>query len=191
MDGDRVQRLEKFHLPEGFRGRSGIVVLVWQTVQATVFAWSPQPFYRWRNFLLRMFGAQIGAQVKVRPTARITYPWKVEIGDRAWIGDHVELYSLGPIRVGADAVLSQRSYICTGSHDFCDRTFPIYHRAIEIGHGAWIAADVFVAPGVRIGDGAVIGARSSVFHDVPAMTVAKGSPARPCGPRRMRDQADL
>ena len=177
-----VQQLSQFRLPPGFRGRSGVTVLLWQIVQATLFACSPQPLYGWRRFLLRRFGARIGRQVLVRPSARITYPWKVEIGDYSWIGDHAELYSLGPIRIGANAVVSQRSYLCAATHDYGHADFPIIAAGIEIGDQAWIAADVFVGPGVTIGNGAVIGARSSVFADIAPYAMAMGSPG--AGSRR-------
>lgn len=178
-----IQDLGRFRLPAGFRGRSGATVFVWQLVQGSLFACSPQFAYGWRRLLLRGFGARIGRAVKVRPSARITYPWKVEIGDRAWIGDQAELYSLAPIRVGADAVVSQKSYLCAASHDHRRPDFPMIEGPIVIGDQAWIAADVFIAPGVTIGRGAVVGARSSVFADVEAGMVAFGSPAKVQGPR--------
>ena len=180
---ETVQDLGRFRLPPGFRGRSAPTVLLWQLVQASLFACSPQPLYGWRRFLLRLFGGRIGQGVLVRPTARITYPWKVEIGDRAWIGDHAELYSLGPIRIGADSVVSQRSYLCAATHDHRRPDFPILAPGVTIADQVWIAADVFVAPGVHIGHGAVIGARSSVFCDIAPNAIAMGNPARTTGLR--------
>lgn len=183
----RAQQLEKFRVPRGFRGRSALFVLGWQIVHATLFAWSPQPMYAWRRFLLRLFGAEIGRGVLIRPTARVTYPWKLRLGDFAWIGDHAELYTLGSITIGANAVISQRSYLCTGSHDYTDPSFRIFARPIVIGECAWIATDVFVAPGVTVGAGAVVGARSEVFKDLAPMCVARGSPARSVGARVLRE----
>ena len=179
MTSPSVQDLSQFRLPSGFRGRPAWIVQAWWLVQATLFAWSPQVCYGWRRWLLRLFGAAVGRSVLIRPSARITYPWRVEIGDWAWIGDEVVLYSLGPIRIGAHAVLSQKTYICAASHDYADRAFPILARMTVIEDEAWLAADVFVAPGVVIGRGAVVGARSSVFSDLPPMTVCFGYPARP------------
>lgn len=173
----KFQDLSAFRLPPGFRGRSGPVVLLWQLVQGSIFALSPQPLYGWRRFLLRCFGAQVGKGVIIRPTVRITYPWKLILGDHVWVGDHAELYNLGPIRVGRNSVISQNSYLCTGGHDYSKLSFPIFSRPITIGEEAWIAADVFIAPGVTIGSGAVIGARSSVFKDIPERAIAMGSPA--------------
>lgn len=179
----KYQDLSRFRIPAGFRGRSGTVVLLWQLVQATLFRLSPQPFYAWRRALLRLFGARVGRGVLVRPSARITYPWKVEIGDHSWIGDQSELYSLDRISIGRDAVVSQRSYLCTASHDIGDPTFSYLTGPIRIEDEAWVAADVFVAHGVTIGKAAVVGARSTVLSDVPAKQIAFGSPASVRGPR--------
>ena len=177
MTGE-FQDLARFRVPPGFRGRSAPIVLLWQFVQATLFGLSPQPFYGWRRGLLRIFGAKIGRSVLVRSTARFTYPWKVEVGDFSWIGDHVEIYSLDNISVGRHAVVSQRSHLCAGSHDMNDVAFAYVTAPITVGDQAWIASDVFVAPGVTIGRGAVVGARSTVLDDIPPETVAFGEPAR-------------
>ena len=83
-----------FKLPVGFRGKSAIYVQLWWIVQSTLFRLSPQVLYRWRRFLLRAFGAEVGSNVLIRPTARITYPWKVKLSDYCQVGDDVVLYSL-------------------------------------------------------------------------------------------------
>lgn len=173
------QNLANFRMPPGFRGRSLVQVQIWWFVQATFFRHSPQFAYGFRRGLLRMFGARVGHDVLVRPTVTITYPWKVSLGDRSWIGDDVVLYSLGQIHVGDDSVVSQKSYLCAGDHDYTIPDFPIRERAIKIGDGVWIAADVFLAPGTQVGDNTVVGARSSVFRDLPSNMVCFGSPCKP------------
>lgn len=172
------QKLDRFKVPNNFRGKSAIFVQLWWVVDFFLFKSSPQVFYGWRRFLLRLFGARIGKNVILRPSVKITYPWKISIGDNSWIGDEVDLYSLGEIVIGEDAVISQRSYICTGSHNFENLSFDIFSKPIVIEDQAWLATDVFVAPGVRIGRGAVIGARSSVFKDVPGGYIYAGNPLR-------------
>jgi putative colanic acid biosynthesis acetyltransferase WcaF len=159
-------------------------VQLWWLVQATAFAWSPQFMYGWRRWLLRLFGAQIGSAVLIRPSVQVTYPWKLSIGDWSWIGDDAVLYCLGDISIGDNVVISQRSYICTGSHDYSLPAFNIYSKPIQIESEVWIATDVYVAPGVRIGQGSVVGARSSVFNDLPPMAICYGSPAKPVRLRR-------
>ncbi|MAY44114.1 MAG: colanic acid biosynthesis acetyltransferase WcaF [Rhodobacteraceae bacterium] len=183
-----MQRLDHFKLPADFRGRSGTWCQLWWLVQACLFATSPQFMYGWRRFLLRAFGAKIGQGVIIRPSVRVTYPWKLSVGDHAWIGDHVELYTLGEITVGAHAVVSQRSYLCTGSHDSASLTFRIYAEPIVIEEGAWVATDVFIGPGVTVGRGALIGARSSLFSNADPAFVYVGSPARKIKPRKFESQ---
>jgi putative colanic acid biosynthesis acetyltransferase WcaF len=182
-DSNSFQDLKSFKLPPGFRGRSAIMVQLWWMIQATLFRGSPQILYGFRRWLLRMFGAQIGVGVLIRPSATVTYPWKIKIGDYAWIGDDTVLYSLALISIGNNAVVSQKSYLCAGSHDYGSRAFDITSAPITIGDNAWIASDVFVAPGVTVGAGAVVGSRSSVFTNLPAMMICVGSPARPVRPR--------
>ncbi|MGB0391850.1 MAG: putative colanic acid biosynthesis acetyltransferase [Salibacteraceae bacterium] len=174
----KVQDLTKYKTPEGFRGRSAIVVQLWWMVQASLFAWSPQFLYGWRRFLLRSFGAKIGKDVIIRPDVKITYPWKVSIGNYSWIGDGVELYSLGEIEIGENVVISQKSYLCTGSHDYKDEKFPIYAKKITIKDECWLATDVYVAPGITIDKGIVVGARSSVFKNLERPGIYTGSPAK-------------
>ncbi|QIB34269.1 WcaF family extracellular polysaccharide biosynthesis acetyltransferase [Ancylobacter pratisalsi] len=184
------QDLASFRVPPGFRGRSGVIVLLWQLTQATLFRLSPQPAYGWRRFLLRLFGAQVGVGVLIRSTARVTYPWKVILEDRCWIGDDVEIYSLGPIQIGHDAVVSQRSYLCAGSHDYKDMSFPLITKPIIIEPEAWIATGCFVAPGVRVGRGAIVAATSTVTTDVPAAMIVAGTPAVPLKSRPPAQRAD-
>ena len=115
--------------------------------------------------------------IRSKNRKKITYPWKLTLGDYAWVGDDVNLYTLGEITIGAHSVISQKSYLCTGSHDHASQHFTINATPIVIGEKCWLATDVFVAPGVTIGDGTVVGARSSVFKSLPANVVCRGNPA--------------
>lgn len=180
-------KLEQFSMPPRFRGKSSFYVQLWWIVQATLFAWSPQFMYGWRRFLLGAFGAKIGKNVIIRPTVKITYPWKLSIGDYSWIGDDVTLYTLGEIEIGANAVVSQKSYLCAASHDYDKPNFPIWAKKITIEDECWLSTDVYVAPGVTVGKGSVVGARSSIFKDLPAGMVCIGSPAKPIKKRVMTE----
>jgi len=173
----QTQQLNKFKLPENFRGRNAITVQLWWLVQSTLFRASPQFLYGFRRLLLRLFGAKIGRKVIVRPSVKITYPWKLSIGDYSWIGDDVDLYTLGDIEIGNNVVISQRSYLCTGSHDYLKFDFPIYAKKIIIRDECWIATDVFIAPGVTVESGSVVGARSSVYKNLPSNKICIGNPA--------------
>ena len=173
-----MHKLNLHKIPDDFRGKSKLYVQLWWLVQTIFIGPSPQVFYGWRRFWLRLFGAQIEKKVLIRPSVKITYPWKVSIGDYSWIGDDVVLYSLGEIEIGSNTVISQKSYLCTGSHDYTKETFDIFAKKITIGDSCWLATDVFVAPGITISDGAIVGARSSVFKNINANTINAGSPAK-------------
>jgi putative colanic acid biosynthesis acetyltransferase WcaF len=172
-----TQNLNLYKTPKNFRGKSKIIVQLWWVVYALFFKPSPQFLYGFRRFLLRLFGAKTGKKVIIRPSAQITYPWKVTIGDYSWIGDDVVLYSLGEIEIGENVVISQKSYICTGSHDYLQIDFPIFAKKITIEDEVWLATDVFIAPGITIGKATVVGARSSVYNSLPENRICIGSPA--------------
>jgi len=81
------QQLDRFNLPPNFRGKPGWYVQLWWLVEYFLFKPSPQFMYAWRRWLLRSFGARVGKGVILRPSCSLTYPWKVSIGDHAWIGE--------------------------------------------------------------------------------------------------------
>lgn len=185
MDEPRqYQDLSRFRMPEGFRGRSAAIVQIWWIVQDTLFRMSPQVFYGWRNFLLRLFGARIGHKVQIRSTTRVTYPWKLTIGDYVWVGDDCVFYNLGEIQVGSHVAIAHDVYFCTGMHEYERLDFPIGQKPIVIEDEVWLPNDIFIGPGVTIGKGAVVGARSTVLNDLPSGMISYGSPAKPVKPRR-------
>jgi len=183
------QRFDQPKSHQDYYRRSVFLVQLWWIVQDTLFAWSPQVCYRWRVFLLRLFGARVGKGVLIRSSARITLPWKVKIGNYCRIGDNAILYSLDEIEIGDHTVISQRSYLSTGTHDYKNISFNLVIKPIRISDEVWIAADVFVTPGVTIGRGCVVGVRSTVFDDLPEGMICYGSPAKPIKPRIMNSES--
>lgn len=163
---------------------------LWNVAWLVLYRPTPRLFHPWRRLILRLFGARIGKAVRAYPSARVWAPWNLEMGDYSCLGDWVDCYSVDKIRVGAHATVSQYSFLCTASHDYTDPSMPLVTAPIVIGERAWVTADVFVAPGVSIGEGAVILARSSVFSDIEPWMVAAGNPARPVK-RRSWKPADV
>jgi len=133
--------------------------------------------------VLRSFGASVGDDAHIYPSVKIAIPWNLVIGDQAAIGDGAILYCLGPITIGPRATISQYSHLCAGSHNYRAATFDLMKPSIVIGAEVWICADAFVGPGVRVGDGAVLGARSVVMRDVEPNIIVAGNPARRVGAR--------
>jgi len=155
--------------------------LAWSAVQATLFRFSPRPCHTFRAHLLRLFGAQIPEPTKVVifPTARVTFPWKLSLAPRSMVGPRVTLYNLAPITLHRGANLSQNCHLCAGTHDFTRWDMPLIAQPIVIGANAWLAADVFVGPGVSVGELCVVGARSVVVKSLPPRQICVGQPCRP------------
>jgi putative colanic acid biosynthesis acetyltransferase WcaF len=170
------QDLSRFRVSR-FSGKGQARHVAVAAVQSTLFRLSPQPLFRLAALPVVGVRRKVGRGVLIRPSARVTYPWKVVFGDYCWIGDDAEIYSLGPITIGANAVVSQRSYICAGTHDYGDIAFSLVAKpvTIEPGFGS--------RPGVssRRGDDRAWGfvaACSTVLADVPAAAIVAGAPAR-------------
>jgi acetyltransferase-like isoleucine patch superfamily enzyme/glycosyltransferase involved in cell wall biosynthesis len=159
--------------------REKILRALWMITRATLFRWSWHNWYRWRVFLLRSFGAQIGRRVRVRPTARVEIPWLLAIDDYTVIGDFAIIYNLGQITIGRRVTVSQYAHLCAGSHDFTRADMPLLRPPITVEDDAWIAAQSFVGPNVTVGRGALLGACGVAFKHLKPWTIYAGNPAQP------------
>ena len=154
--------------------------LLWWWVYILLFRPSGMPFsfcYKWRNMLLRLFGAKIAKTAAVHASARIWAPWNLEMDEYACIDDNVDVYSVNRIVLGKHATVSQKAFLCTASHNIYSKEHELTNAPIVIGDNAWVAAGAFVGMGVVIGEGAVVGARAAVFKDVEAWSIVGGNPA--------------
>lgn len=159
------------------RGASRWKEAAWTLVRALFFQ-NPIPWPSGlRGFFLRAFGARIGRGVVIRSHVNISFPWRLRIGDHVWIGEDVGILSLAPVTIESNVCISQRAYLCTGSHDFRREDFKLKVGPITVREGSWIAAASFIGPGVEIGRGAVVSAGSVVFQNVPDNTLVQGNPA--------------
>ena len=118
----------------------------------------------------------------VRASARVWFPAHLAMARGAVIGPGVNVYCMGTISLGEEVLVSQGAHLCAGTHDYDSPQFQLVARPIHIGARAWIAAEAFVGPGTRIGEGAVLGARAVAFGELAAWTVYSGNPARPIRP---------
>lgn len=176
-----MQNLQINHLSIANKVGRGL----WNVVWLLLFRPTPRLFHAWRAWLLRLFGAKLGKAVHVYPSARVWAPWNLEMGDYACLSEQVDCYCVEKICIGKHSTVSQYSFLCSASHDYTKAAMPLVAAPITIGSYVWITADVFVGPGVTIGDGAVVTTRSTVFNDLPAWMVARGTPAVPVKPREL------
>ena len=169
--------------------RSEIFRRILWAVGQWLFRFSPRPFFGWRRFVLRCFGARIGAHVNTYPSTRIYFPWNLTSGDWSAIGEDVLIYNLGPVTLGEKVTISHRAHLCAGTHDHAQPDLPLLKPPIEIKDQAWICAEAFVGPGVTVGEGAVVGARAVVVKDVEPWTIVAGNPARIVKRRELKSAA--
>jgi len=150
---------------------------VWGVVWLIMFRPSPSQLHGWRRFLLRLFGAQVGKGVRVYPSSKFWAPWRATLGDFCTVGPGTEVYCVAPITLEPYSNVAQHCYLCTASHDYRKLSKPLITLPITIGRHAWLAAFVFIGPGVTVGEGAVCGGQACVFKDVEPWTVVGGNPA--------------
>lgn len=184
LEDDAPHQMQPEASPWSFREKVGRAI--WMLVGRPLFRASFHNWHSYRAFILRLFGAQVGKGVALRPTVNIEVPWMLELDDDCTIGDYAILYSLGKIYVGKRAIISQYAHLCAGTHDYADHTFRLLRTPISIGDDCWIGADAFIGPGVTVGDLSVVGARSSTYKNLGERQVYVGNPAKPLKERVLR-----
>jgi putative colanic acid biosynthesis acetyltransferase WcaF len=165
------------YTPGGFdRGASLAKETIWVLVKWIFF----QGAFPWpsalRVFWLRLFGAEVGEGVVIRSGVNITFPWRMRIGDHVWIGEEAFILSLAPVTIEGSVCISQRAFLCTGSHDHTKPSFDLKTAPITLRHGSWVAAQAFIGPGVEIGEGSVVAAGTVLMESVAARVLVRGNP---------------
>lgn len=146
--------------------RPRVVVYAWTLFELLFVTSAWQPSSRLRVAVLRIFGATIGEGVIFRPRTRVRFPWKLKVGKRAWIGEGVWIHNQNIVEIGEDAVISQESFITTGSHAH-RRDMALVTRPIRIGDGAWVTSRCIVLGGSDVGDSSLITPGTIVSGRVP------------------------
>ena len=144
----------------------------------------------WKRCLLRLFGAKVADTANVYASATVFMPWNLVMKDHACLASGVDCYNAAPVVIGVNATVSQRSFLCTASHNISSSRHEQTEQPIVIADRAWVAAEAFIGPGVTIGEGAVVGARAVVFKDVEPWTVVGGNPARVLKKRVIKEKLD-
>jgi putative colanic acid biosynthesis acetyltransferase WcaF len=159
------------------RGAGVLKEGLWLVVSLFLFRLCPFKFSALKRSVLRLFGAKVGTGVVIKPDVRITFPWKLELGDYVWLGEGCWLLDLAPITIESHACISQRGFLCAGSHDYKSPSFDLRVRPISIERGAWVGAGAWVGPGVRMGDHSVLTANSVAAEDLEPSGIYRGNPA--------------
>ena len=151
---------------------------LWNTCWALFYRTSPRTAHGWRAWLLRCFGAKMGANCHFYPQSRVWAPWNLECEDAVALGDRAELYNPSRLYLASHAIISQDAYLCGATHDYNNPAFPVVSYPMRVGRYAWVAARACVSPGVDIAEGAVLGLASVATRDLEAWSVYAGVPAK-------------
>jgi len=172
-------RLSQFNPSEGGnRGVRKITELTWYLIKV-IFFLSAIPYpNKLKLFFLKLFGAKVGIGINIKPRVNIHMPWKLEVGDYTWIGEEVFILNFEMVKIGNNACISQRAFLCGGNHDYRDPSFRYLNGPITIEDGAWVGASCFVGPGVIIGLDAVVSAGTVVTSNLQPGSIYKGNPAK-------------
>jgi putative colanic acid biosynthesis acetyltransferase WcaF len=165
------------YLRPAFSFRDRLRRLNWNICWSLFYRTSPRPLHSWRSFLLRLFGATLGPNCHFYPRSKVWAPWNLICADQVTAGDGAEIYNPAPVTLGSHAILSQEAYVCAATHDYDDPAFPLIAYAMNIGAYAWVCARASVAPGVNLGEGAVLGLGSVATRSLDPWTVYAGVPA--------------
>jgi putative colanic acid biosynthesis acetyltransferase WcaF len=161
-----------------FSRRNRAARTLWNLCRLLLYRPSPRALHGWRAALLRLFGAQLGPHCHFYPRSRVWAPWNLHCADHVAAADGVEIYNPSLLELGSHVILSQDSYLCGATHDYNDPAFPLIAYRMRLDAHAWICARAIVAPGIHVGEGAVLGLGSVATRDLAAWTVYSGHPAQ-------------
>jgi maltose O-acetyltransferase len=135
---------------------------------------------KFRYLCAKLMLNKCGSNVNLESRANITCA--LEIGDNSGVGIASRIY--GHVCIGDNVLMGPEVIILTSGHEYANRNMLIRdqgrlpEKPVIIGNDVWIGARAIILPGVKVADGAVIGAGAVVTKDVPAYTVVGGVPAR-------------
>jgi putative colanic acid biosynthesis acetyltransferase WcaF len=169
-------------------GRSFPVRALWLLVDVLVVRNPVVTSYGLKRSMLRMFGAQIAPNVIIKPGVQVKYPWRLRVGENSWLGERCWIDNMEDITIGANAVISQGAYLCTGNHDWSDPGMGLAPEPIVVEDGAWVGAFARVAPGRTVARESVLVLGAVLLHETEPRGVYAGNPATLIRWREVRDQ---
>lgn len=156
---------------------SKIKIILWTLTNALFFRTSLPVPSAFKVAILKLFGANIGAGVVIKPSVNIKYPWKLSVGDHTWIGEDVWIDNLDAVNIDDNCCLSQGCYLLTGNHDFTSSTFDLMIAEINIKSGSWVGAKAVVCPGVTLQRASILTVGSIATKNLEEFGIYQGNPA--------------
>lgn len=174
-----MKKVDLTHYRNNFSNKNQMLRLLWDI--SWFFLARPLPRSLgnwWKVFLIRAFGGKIHSTSKIYSTAKIYMPWNLEMHEYSCLAPGVDCYNVAKITIGAHSTVSQKSFLCSASHDVTKSNTPLIYSPITLEDQVWIGSSAFIGRGVTIGQGAVVGATASVYNDVKPWTIVGGNPSK-------------
>lgn len=169
------------------KGAGKIKQLSWYFVNAIFFNCYWNISCCLKRKLLRLYGAQIGRGVMIKPNINIKRPWRLVLGDNVWLGEDVWIDNNAEVRIDSNCVLSQGSMLLCGNHNYKKKTFDSFSGNIHLEEGCWVGAKAIVCPGVTLHSHSILSVGSVAFKDLEAYTIYQGNPAKEIRKRVIED----
>jgi len=157
-------------------GASGLKIFCWYFTSMFFFRSGLVPVSSILVFILRLYGAKIGKDVRIKPYIYIHYPWKLTIGDYSWLAE-CRIENLAEVSIGKNVCVSQNAMLLTGNHNYKKVDFDLITKPIILEDGAWIGANATVCPGVIAASHAVLTVGAVATKNLDAYAVYQGNPA--------------
>ena len=158
-------------------GKSIFLKTIWYCINLFIFKSYLFPFYSFKVWLLRLFGAKIGIGLIIKPNVNIKYPWLLEVGNNVWIGESAWIDNLVKVSLGNNVCISQGAIILTGNHNYSLQSFDLMVGKVTLEDGVWIGAKSVVCPGVMCCSHSVLTAGSVTSKKLEPYSVYTGNPA--------------
>ncbi len=174
---NKETQLQKNFDKQGFdAGASSLKIICWYFISVIFVRSGIIPFSSMLVLILRMFGAKIGKDVRIKPGLYVHYPWKLTIGDHSWIAE-CRIENLAQVTIGSNACISQEAMLLTGNHDYKKTGFDLITKPIIIANGAWVGARAIVCPGITLKSHAVLTVGAVATKDLEPYGIYQGNPA--------------
>lgn len=180
---NKTQLRKAFDKKDYNSGGSALKIFCWYLISTVFFRSGLMPFSSVLVTLLKLFGCKTGKEIRVKPFVNIKYPWKLSIGDYAWLGEGSTIENLAQVTIGKNVCLSQRCMLVTGNHNYKKSTFDLFVSPIIVEEGAWIGAGAVVSPGITIGSHGIVTLGTIVTKNTDPYAIYQGNPAVKIGER--------
>jgi putative colanic acid biosynthesis acetyltransferase WcaF len=153
----QTQLKKAFNKKDFNPGASTLKMACWYFTSLLFFRSGLMPSSTVLVLILKLFGAKIGKDVRIKPYVHIHYPWKLTIGSHVCI--------------------SQQAMLLTGNHNYSKTSFDLITKPIVLADGVWIGAKAIVCPGVTAESHSVLSVGAVATKDLAAYAIYQGNPA--------------